>query len=322
MDILKEEYSKQQTPYLNWFGLKCFLIIDHPDDIQMVMTSKSCIEKSNIYPNLFVENIGQHIGRGSFDIFHYSSACAMDIICDFESPKIFIDRLIKLRHEGLITEEDVRDQVNFIMFAGQDTSSFTIAMTILLLAMHPSIGKRVVDEINEVLDYLPVDSDLTMEHVNKLTYLEQVIKETLRLHPVVPILFRHCTEYTSMTNFVISKDTEVVIPAIRAHRRKDIWGEDADEFNPDHFPKEVSSKRSPFAFVAFSNGPRNCFGRRFAFISIKTTLAKVLRSSKFSTHLGMDDLKFRLEITSKPVKKVLRSKLWNAYSHESFSDSL
>lgn len=178
----------------------------------------------------------------------------------FDSPQIFIDRLIKLRHRKMVTDEEIRDQVNFILFAGQDTSSYTIAITILMLAIHPKVEQSVMDELNEILGDQTADSDITMEHINKLDYLEQVIKETLRLHPVVPMVFRRCTEDTSLENFIIPRDTEIVIPAISAHRRKDIWGEDADEFNPDHFSKEANSKRNPFAFMAFSNGARDYLG--------------------------------------------------------------
>lgn len=219
----------------------------------------------------------------------------------YETPQIFIERLIKLRNRGIITDQEIRDQVHLIIFAGQDTSSYTIAMTILMLAMHPKIEQRVMDELNSVFGDTPVHFDLTMDHVNKLVYLEQVIKETLRVYPVAPLLLRHCTEDTVLPDFVIPKDTEVVISCFTGHRRKDIWGEDADEFNPDHFSKEISAKRNPFAFMALSNGPRNCLGRRFAFISIKTILAKLLRKYQFSTHLRKDDLKFQLEVTSKPI---------------------
>ncbi|XP_031620385.1 cytochrome P450 4c3-like [Contarinia nasturtii] len=223
----------------------------------------------------------------------------------YEKPQIFIERLIKLRNQGIITDQEIRDQVHLIIFAGQDTSSYTIAMTLLLLAMHPKIEQRVIDELNTVFGDLPVDCDLTMEHLNALTYLEQVIKETLRVYPVAPLLLRHCTEDTKLPNFVIPKNTEVVISVFTGHRRKDVWGEDADDFNPDHFSKEVSSKRNPFAFMAFSNGPRDCLGRRFAFISIKTILAKLLRKYRFSTHLGKEDLKFQLEVTNKPINGIV-----------------
>lgn len=222
----------------------------------------------------------------------------------FATPQIFIERLIKLRNKGIITDQEIRDQVHLIIFAGQDTSSYTIAMTLLLLAMHPTIEQRVIDELDTVFDTLPIECDLTMEHVNKLSYLEKVIKETLRVYPVAPLLLRHCTEDTILSNFTIPKDSEIVISVSTSHRRKDIWGDDANDFNPDHFDKEFGSKRNSFAFMAFSNGPRNCLGRRFAFISIKTILAKLLRTYRFSTHLKKDDLKFQLEVTNKPINGI------------------
>lgn len=223
----------------------------------------------------------------------------------YETPQIFIERLIRLRNKGLITDTELRDQVHLIIFAGQDTSSYSIAMTLLLMAMHPKVEQRVIDELNTVFGDLSIESDLTMEQINKLVYLEQVIKETLRVYPVAPFILRHCTEDTQLSNFMIPKDTEVIVSVFTAHRRKDVWGEDADEFNPDRFSKEISAKRNPYAFMAFSNGPRNCIGRRFAFISIKTVLTKILRKYRFSTHLGMDDIKFRLEVTNKPINGIV-----------------
>lgn len=80
------------------------------------------------------------------------------------------------------------------------------------------------------------------------------IFQVLRLFPVGPFLFRHCTEDTQLSNCVIPKGTEVAISVQTAHRRKDIWGEDADEFNPEHFSAEASAQRSSYAFMAFSGG--------------------------------------------------------------------
>lgn len=103
------------------------------------------------------------------------------------------------------------------------------------------------------MKYLAIYRLVTMEQINKLVYLEQVIKKTLRLYSAAILVVRHCTQDTPLADVVVPKDTDVLIPIIRAHRCKNIWDEDADEFNPDHFSKEVSSKRNPFAFMAFSN---------------------------------------------------------------------
>lgn len=221
-----------------------------------------------------------------------------------EKPQNLINRLLKLKSRGAVTDEEIREHVNLVIFAGHDTSAFTIAHTILLLAMHPKVESRVMDELNEVFGGQPIDSDLTMEQVNRLIYLEQVIKESLRLYPVVPFLLRHCTEDTKLSNCVIPKGTEVMVSILSMQRRKDIWGMDADEFKPERFAKENSSKRNPYAFMAFSNGSRNCLGQRFAYTSIKIILAKLFRKYQFSTHLEMEDIKFRMEVTCKPTNGV------------------
>lgn len=223
----------------------------------------------------------------------------------YESPQIFLERLIKLRNRGKISDQAIRDQVALVSFGGQDTTSYTTSLTLLLLAMHPKIEQKVMDELNSVLGDTPIDADLTMEQINDLVYMEQVIKETLRVYTVAPVLIRHCTDDLKLPNYTIPKDTEVLISIFTLHRRKDIWGEDADKFNPDHFDKEACAKRNPFSFMSFSNGPRNCIGRRFSFIIMKTMLAKLLRRYRFSTDLGIDDVKFRLEVTAKPVGGVV-----------------
>lgn len=223
---------------------------------------------------------------------------------EFASPQIFIERLIKLRNHGIISDQAIRDQVHLIIFAGQDTSSLAVAMTIWLLALHPEAEQRVMDELNAALGDMPLDADLTVDQVNQLTYMEQAIKETLRLYPVAPFLMRHCTQDTKLSNFTIPADTEVFISTVTSHRRKDVWGEDADQFNPDHFDK-ANCKRNSLSFMTFSNGPRNCIGQRFTFISIKTVLAKLLRKYRFSTKMQMEDLKFRIEITNKPINGIM-----------------
>lgn len=65
---------------------------------------------------------------------------------EFATPQIFIESLLKLRHNGIVTDQQIRELVNFILFAGQDTSSYTIAMTIFLLATHPKVEEHFIDE--------------------------------------------------------------------------------------------------------------------------------------------------------------------------------
>lgn len=86
-------------------------------------------------------------------------------------------------------------------------------------------------------------------------------------------------------------------------QRPDIWGEDADSFNPNHFLPERISERHPFCFLPFSGGPRNCIGLQYAMISMKVALSAILRKYKFTTELKLSDLEFKFELTLKLVNK-------------------
>lgn len=147
--------------------------------------------------------------------------------------------------------------------AGNDTSALTTSHAILLLAMHPNIQERVMAEIEEVFASITVDEPITNEHVTELIYLEQVLRETLRLLPPVPFLLRKCTADTKMRECVIPNGALVYI----------------------------SIYRHPYAFMAFSRASRECLGVRYAITSMKIMLVSLLRRYKFRTHLKMADLR-------------------------------
>ena len=97
------------------------------------------------------------------------------------------------------------------------------------------------------------------------------------------------------------------------HRRKDIWGENAELFNPDNFLPENVEKRHPYSFLPFSGGARNCIGYRYAMISLKILLIYLVKNYKFSTHLKYEDIQFRSDINLK-----LCTKHWVSIEQRSF----
>lgn len=219
----------------------------------------------------------------------------------YATPQIFIDKLLRLYSKGLIDDKAIKDQVNLMIFAGNDTSGLTLSHAAVLLGMHPEVQQRVFDEVDRVFEGLPLDAPVTPEHLLKLTYVEQVIRETLRLFPAAPYMLRFCKADTPISKCTIPRGAIVIVSLYTMHRNKEIWGEDADEFNPDHFSAEQMSKRNPSAFAPFSLGPRNCIGMRYAYISMKIMLATLMRHYRFSTDLKLSDIKLRFEITMKFV---------------------
>jgi cytochrome P450 len=102
---------------------------------------------------------------------------------------------------------------------------------------------------------------------------------------------------------VLPTGCHIAIPSFTLHRRKDIWGEDADAFNPDHFAPGV--QRHPYAYIPFSGGPRVCIGYRYAYMSMKTVLAYVLRNYRFTTDIKIGDMKWDFSVTLRLVNKHL-----------------
>lgn len=89
---------------------------------------------------------------------------------------------------------------------------------------------------------------------------------------------------------VIPSNIDILVVIYTLHRRKDIWGENADEFNPDNFLPENEEKRSRYSYIPFSFGPRNCIGAKYAMTNIRIILARLLMHYKFSTSLKLKDL--------------------------------
>lgn len=136
---------------------------------------------------------------------------------------------------------------------------------------------------NEIQKYFNENQELTYEAVanpDKMPYLNQVVKEVLRLHPIAPMLDRVCTKPDGYSlepygNFKIPHGMQVVIPAhALAHDEK--FFKDPSTFDPDRYAGE---KKYGAAFP-FGAGARSCIGERFALIVVKTAIVKILKNFK------------------------------------------
>lgn len=189
------------------------------------------------------------------------------------------------------TDEEIQDEIEIIIGGGADSSGHTICFVLLLLGMYPEVQKRVYEEImsveiNLLLEYL------TKSDLNQLTYLEQVINETMRILPAVPMIARELNGPVVLTNGVVLPSGTTVGIGIRdTHRNKKVWGQNADQFNPDRFSTESKQNRHPYSFIPFSGGPRNCIGLKLARFSARTILYKILLHYEVSTNQKLDELR-------------------------------
>ena len=164
-----------------------------------------------------------------------------------------------------------------LMVAGYDTTGTTMAWVCYELAKNPEVQNRLREEVQEIMQ--DSSGDLTYEDLNKMTYLDQVISETLRFHSPVAILNRTCNKNYKIpgTELVIEEGVKVWSNVMAIHFNPEHYPNPL-EFDPEHFSKEAKAKRSPYAYLPFGQGPRNCIGMRFALIEAKLGLANIVRN--------------------------------------------
>ncbi|XP_034238370.1 probable cytochrome P450 4s3 isoform X2 [Thrips palmi] len=192
--------------------------------------------------------------------------------------KMFIDHLLTMHLQGEdLSEKDIFDEVNTFMFEGHDTTMTSVCFTLFLLATHPEVQDRVAEEARSV------GGTSTSAQLGELKYLEAVIKESLRLYPSVPLYSRHAhDEFKLPSGYTVPAGATLLINAYLMHHREEYF-KDPSAFKPERFLSGSSeeSSRHHFSYVPFSAGYRNCIGQRFAMLSMKATLARLVSKFRF-----------------------------------------
>ncbi|KAK0479858.1 cytochrome P450 [Armillaria luteobubalina] len=181
--------------------------------------------------------------------------------------------------------EVIRDETLNILLAARDTTASTLTLVIYFLSMYPETCARLRQEI---LARVGPNRMPTFEDIKEMKFLRAVINETLRLYPVVPFDVRDSINATTFPStdpsekpFYIPAHTKIVYSVFLMHRRKDLWGSDAEEFDPDRFLDrrlKTYLTPNPFIFLPFNAGPRICLGQQFAYNEISFMLVRLLQN--------------------------------------------
>jgi cytochrome P450 len=167
---------------------------------------------------------------------------------------------------------EIRDQCLHLLLAGRDTTAALLSWCIVLLSRHPLEFQNLRSSI---LAHFGTTSspkvELTFESLKSCKPLTHLLHETLRLYPIVPMNSRRAVRDTILPTgggpegkspVAIKKGMAVGYSAYVMHRRRDIWGEDADEFRPSRW----EGRKLGWEFVPFSGGARVCIGREFSIL--------------------------------------------------------
>ncbi|XP_037028826.1 cytochrome P450 4d2-like [Bradysia coprophila] len=213
---------------------------------------------------------------------HLMMKKAGDYNSDGESASkiVFVDLLLQGTVDGNSLGNDaILDQVNTLTFNGRNSSPVAIAFVLYALGQHKDIQEKVFKEIKNVFGSDKNES-ITSQQLQDLTYLDWVIKETMRLYPPIPAIARYIEEDICLDDGrIIPADSSLALTLFVAFRNPSIFPE-PNEFIPDRFDPNggVSSTIDPMAFIPFSSGPRNCIGQKYALLLIKTIVVQVLRN--------------------------------------------
>lgn len=210
----------------------------------------------------------------------------------------FIDQLL-LSDE--FTDEEIHDHLYTFIAAGYEKVALQSAHTLIMLAMHENKQDSLYREIH---DMHLTGGKLKQSDLDRMKYLDAVIRETMRLLPAVPIVGREVMEEFQLGESTVPRSVTLVINFFKLHRNAAVWGVDANEFRPERFLAESDSSASE-NFLPFSTGPRDCIAKFFAELALKVMIVDFIRYYKISTDLKYDELKFRSDVTLKTQQKLM-----------------
>ncbi|KIK53184.1 hypothetical protein GYMLUDRAFT_250607 [Collybiopsis luxurians FD-317 M1] len=216
----------------------------------------------------------------------------------------FLDHLIRSTDDKQV----IKDELVNILVAGRDTTASLLTFAIYVLTQHPELTKKLRKEI---LEFVGPSGRPTYKNIADMKYLRAFLNETLRLYPAVPFNSRYSNVPVILPGkngqqpLYIPAGSKCIYSIFLMHRREDLWGPDALEFDPDRFIDERARKYltpNPFIFVPFNAGPRICIGQQFAYNEASYFLIKFLQS--------FTDFKIDLDVqpdSAKPPKEWIPS---------------
>ena len=198
-----------------------------------------------------------------------------------------------------LSDENIRYQINTFLIAGHETTSGLMSFTLYYLLNHPDVLAKAYEEVDRVLGR-DISVMPTLKQVNQLQYVSQILLESLRLWPTAPAfsLYPYKDEVIG-GKYKLKERTFTTVLTLMLHRDKSVWGENAEEFNPDNFSKEAVAARPVNAYKPFGNGQRACIGRQFAMQEAVLVMGMILQRFELIDHTDYK-LKIKESMSIKP----------------------
>ncbi|KAF2902943.1 hypothetical protein ILUMI_03243 [Ignelater luminosus] len=211
------------------------------------------------------------------------------------------------QHDGKsLSMDELADQAFLFLAAGFETSSTTMTFCLYELAINQDLQERVREEINSVLEQH--GGRVTYDAIMKMKYMGQVVEETLRKYPPLPMLNRVCVADYKIpnTDITLEKGTLVLIPIVGLQRDEDYFP-DPERFDPERFSEENKRNIPQFSYLPFGEGPRACIGLRFGMMQVKVGLTALLQNYVFTLN---NKTKTPLEMNPASISMAALGDIW------------
>ncbi|XP_066154468.1 cytochrome P450 6a2-like [Euwallacea fornicatus] len=307
---IKETLSRFTTDVIASvaFGLETSSLKNSDDLFRRIGKQALKPSRLNIFMKHFVPDsilVALNVQMFSREVINYFSEIVQNVINHREKNNVerkdFMQLMLQLKKLGtlnsinddesvaaekqkfFVTDQEILNESFLFFLAGFETSSSTMTFTFLELAQNSQVQQTLRSEILEVLH--KHDGKLTFESLGEMTYLDKVVKETLRKYPVLPVLPRRCTKSYKIpdTDIIIEKGTMVHIPVIGIQWDPNYYP-NPEEYNPENFSPEKIASRPDFTWMPFGEGPRQCIGMRFGLMQAKIGIVALLSKFKFTLH--------------------------------------
>lgn len=222
------------------------------------------------------------IKNGSIDVVESDM---VDELLVFFSDEAQVSESEDLQNSIKLTRDNIKAIIMDVMFGGTETVASAIEWAMAELMRSPDELKRVQQELSDVVG---LNRKVQESDFEKLTYFKCCLKETLRLHPPIPLLLHETAEASEVAGYRIPAKSRVMINAWAIGRDKDSW-KDPETFRPARFLEEgvPDFKGSNFEFIPFGSGRRSCPGMQLGLYALEMAVANLLHCFTWELPDGM-----------------------------------
>jgi len=182
-----------------------------------------------------------------------------------------------------MSDQELRDELMTLLVAGHETTATSLAWTLERLLRHPDKLGRLCEEVA----------------AGDQEYLDAVIKETLRLRPVLPIVVRRLREPMRFGGHLLPAGVSVAPCIYLMHRRPDVYPE-PERFRPERFLEQPAGT---YTWIPFGGGVRRCLGASFAQFEMARVLETVLTTVDLQADRPESERVVRRAITLTPSRR-------------------